>query len=271
MVNVDHPGWKVKVKEAFLSLETTIFLAVGSAALGPGIANTHGAIKVFLCVLLAFAAGLLAWSASIRQRWLGGFTEAAEHVSRRVAGSGHPVLTALKRSCLDQGTAQHTSPEEVRGQVLEAARKICGKRNRDENRATFFEVRGFDLVYADSRGRTPSTPRERWRGRAPSAEKPVVDWAKVTRNVRPDRVGDVSRPNSTRGPVDTQATYKSYISIPVVSGPTSFGMLTVDSPELQNFNEIDEDTIALLAHILAAAMAHQATVANELMRVKAND
>lgn len=48
--------------------------------------------------------------------------------------------------------------------------------------------------------------------------------------------------------------YLSFISVPVVAGYVAYGMLTVDSTEVNDFDRGDVDVIRVLAGLLAAAL-----------------
>jgi hypothetical protein len=48
--------------------------------------------------------------------------------------------------------------------------------------------------------------------------------------------------------------YRSFISVPVIAGDVTYGMLTVDSTEADDFDRGDVDVIRVLAGLLAAAL-----------------
>jgi putative methionine-R-sulfoxide reductase with GAF domain len=235
-----------------------LILAAAVVVFGPLIAVSHGTAKVWLCIGLGLVAALNAGLARLRQRPLSGFPAAADHVMRTVAGAGHPVLISLKLACqtTDAESAKQAA-KDVRQLVLDTARLNCGldRKRRNDNRAVVYVWDGGDLVRAAFRGREADPePRSRWSA-SDHKHQQLLAWAKVTQGISIDRFGDV-KSEKPRADVSAYATYRSFVSIPVVADEVSYGILTLDSPVVNNFNQLDEGTLALLSHILAAAMAH---------------
>lgn len=257
-MHVDPPGPLERIKGWALSLPATLILAVAVVVFGPLIAVSHGWAKVLWCIGLGLVAALNAGLSRLRQKPLGGFPAAADHVMRTVAGAGHPVLIALKSAnqTTDAESAKQAA-KEVRQLVLDTARLNCGldRKRRNESRAVVYVWDNGDLVLAAFRGREAlGEPRSRWSASDPEDQQ-LIAWARVTRGISVDRVGDV-KSQKPRASVSAYAAYRSFVSIPVVAGNVSYGFLTLDSPVVNNFNELDEGTMALLSHILAAGMAH---------------
>lgn len=68
----------------------------------------------------------------------------------------------------------------------------------------------------------------------------------------------VLHPQDTAGdppPVHPNAGYRTFISAPVTSGETLFGMLSVDSPEVGGLTQQDKIFVTIIAQILGSALA----------------
>lgn len=68
----------------------------------------------------------------------------------------------------------------------------------------------------------------------------------------------VLHPHDTAGdppPMHPTSAYRTFISAPVVSGETLFGMLSVDSPDVGDLTQQDKIFITIIAQILGSALA----------------
>jgi hypothetical protein len=68
---------------------------------------------------------------------------------------------------------------------------------------------------------------------------------------KPRRVGNYVAVDST----DQDQGYRSYLAVVIRAGADAYGMVTVDSPEAEAFTSADEESVSVIAALLAAACA----------------
>ncbi len=259
--NVDlHQRGRTKrelVEVAALSLPVSLVLAAAVPVAGIATGAASGAAKVWLGLVTAILAAVSGYVAWLRGSKTGGYKRAAARYARLVAGAGQPVVVALGELC----ASTPTGPDDarlvtLRDRVIDTARVQCGTTSAENTRAAIYEFRGTrDLHRAAYNGRR-RPPRTEFREGDVANGRDVVEFAAST-DGRVDRVSDVREgAPAPRGVVDRNADYRSYMSAPVSVAEKSWGMLTVDSPDVGAFRGMDEDTIAMLAGALAAGLAH---------------
>lgn len=76
-----------------------------------------------------------------------------------------------------------------------------------------------------------------------------LEW--VLAGGRPRRIGD----NAAVPGEDRERPYRSYVSVVIRAGTDAYGMITVDSPVVDAFTGTDEETVTVIAGLLATACA----------------
>ncbi len=242
-----------------LSLPVALVLTALVPVLGVVTGASTGRSKVAWACALALAAGASGVVAWLRSSKTGGYKRAAARYARLVAGAGQPVVIALGYLAAEPPDGGPLDPGLValRRQIMSTLRVQCGTTDPDSTRVAIYEFRGTqDLHLADWVGRRDE-PRQSFEESDVPYGRNVVEFAASARG-DVDRVPDVRSEGgpAPRGDVHRNAQYRSYMSIAVSTAGRSWGMVSVDSPEPGAFRETDEGTIALLAGVLAAGLAH---------------
>jgi putative methionine-R-sulfoxide reductase with GAF domain len=185
-------------------------------------------------------------------------TEKAVSVARRLwatlTGAGLPVIKALGDICARaKSTASYDPGTALLTHVLDATRLRLGD-DTTSNRSAFYERTSADtLTLVQWAGRHGPPRHQEWRRDDIPVGQGKLNFLDGTGGPFED-VPDVAKAN-LHGFVPTDAGYVSYLTVRVVAGGETFGLLCVDSPVAGNFTERDKNALALLAGLLAAGLA----------------
>jgi hypothetical protein len=152
----------------------------------------------------------------------------------------------------------------LRGQlkqlVVEAAAHLCGSQR---TRAIFFELRGHAMR------------PEAWTGRSDPPNTVFTDRADDQRGrealllvrehdyLQVDDVADENLPLAVRP--RPNAGYRAFISMAVFSGDQDFGMLTVDAPDTNAFDDTDLNVLRAMAQLLGAGLVERPGTLSRLL------
>jgi hypothetical protein len=244
-------------------LRTYLLVEAGAVALGYGVAvlrdgapATAGGWGLVLAGAVAVAVPL--WVKSRRELRQEAETRSAETVAietdaklRLVVGDViTPIAEVVGRV---HQTAAKGERESLRGQlkqlVVEAAASLC---DGERARATFFELQRGEMRAAAwfGRGDQPTTvftdePADR-RGQEALLLVRFHDYLLVD-DVRADELPRGAEPRPG-------ATYQSFISVAVFCAEQNLGMLSVDAPEPNAFDETDLNVMRAMAQLLGAGL-----------------
>jgi len=240
------------------SLPVALVLAAAVPVTGVATGVASGGAKVAWALVLGALAALSAYVAVLRSSKTGGYKRAAARYAGLVAGAGQPVVVALGELCAapSNGETDDARLVTLRNRVIDTVRVQCGTTGAENTRAAIYEFRGTRNLYRAAYNGRRRPPRLEFLEGDIANGRNVVEFA-ASLDGRVDRVSDVREGEpAPRAVVDRGADYRSYMSAPVSVAGRSWGMLTVDSPEVSAFRGMDEDTLALLAGALAAGLAH---------------
>ncbi len=248
-----------RIEVLVLSWPVAVVLAGAVAGVGVATGAAKGTPKIVLAAVLVTLAVLSALVAWLRGSKTGGYRRAAERYARLVAGAGQPVVMALGELCSAPagGGQDDARLVTLRRSVIDTVRLQCGTTGSENTRAAIYEFRGTrDLHRADYSGRR-ALPRLKFEETdVQMGGREVVQFA-ASVDGRVDRIPDVQQGTpQPRAAISRHADYRSYMSTAISVAGKSWGLLTVDSPDVGAFRETDEGTITLLAGTLAAGLAH---------------
>ncbi|MGK5556574.1 hypothetical protein ACSNOI_33680 [Actinomadura kijaniata] len=250
-------GGRTRLRIIFLSLPTSLALAVGTALPGVFLGKAHGTAKAALTAALVVSVLLSALSAWLRHHRSGGYRHYASRLARAVTGAGQPVIIALGELGLARTREERDRKLDLlQERVLQTTLRMCGSGDADRNRAVLYllDPGGDRLKYVDHAGRQEHPRKEFLKSDIPFG-RAVVEFASRENPEPMDLVADVFK-DRLRGSVDAQrVTYRSYVAVPVAIGTTGYGILSVDSPESGHFTLTDAGTLQLLAGVLASGLA----------------
>ncbi|MEU8616953.1 GAF domain-containing protein [Streptomyces sp. NPDC048623] len=251
-----------RLKVGLLNQWTGLAISVLLVFAGPGIALTHGAVKVAIFFIVLVVALLNGARVALTSQEAGGYQDAAGKAYLRIYGAGSLSLNALSNLCkaIDAGPDSREL-ERLRHAICESAREALGgydTESRKNRRAVIYELTDTGQLH-----RTEWTGRE---GRAPRnvfspdtvSDRDVLHWVRNAPHTVPDPdiIGDVHGTPSPRGSVSNQALYRSFASVPIYTEDKAYGMLAVDSTDKKAFSVPDGQVLRMLATMLAAALAH---------------
>jgi GAF domain-containing protein len=172
-----------------------------------------------------------------------------------------PIAEVVGRIHQAGGEADRSS---LRGQlkqlVVEAAAHLCGG---ERTRAIFFELRGHTMRPEAWMGRsdTPNTvftdQQSDRRGREALLLVRQHDYLQV------DDIADENLPLAARPRPNTG--YRAFISMAVFSGDQDFGMLTVDAPDTNAFDDTDLNVLRAMAQLLGAGLVERPGTLSRLL------
>lgn len=251
-------GKRELLEVAALSWPVAVLLAVAVAGSGLMTGASSGRSKAVWAGVLIVCAALTALLGWFRGRKTGGYKRAASRYARLVAGAGQPVVIALGEladSPAGRG-ADDAHLITLRDRIIETVRVQCGQASNTTTRAAIYEFRGQDDLSRATWAGRGRAPRQQFLVSDVPHGRDVVEFS-ASVDGRVDRVPNVHQGSpAPRGEVKKEADYASYMSTPISVAGKSWGLLCVDSPDIDNFRETDEGTIALLAGVLAAGLAH---------------
>jgi putative methionine-R-sulfoxide reductase with GAF domain len=252
-----------------LSWPVALVLGIGVPGLGVATGAANGKPKLYLAAGLILVAALSGWVAWLRGSKTGGYKRTSQRFARLMAGAGQPVVIALGDLAVSPSGQGPDDPAVVtlRHQIISTLRLQCGTTHTDDKRAAIYEFNGTRDLHRTAWAGRRAAPRAKFLESDVPHGRNVVEFAASTQGDI-DRVSDVDRGTPTpRGVVARGASYKSYLSASISVAGRSWGMLTVDSPEVAAFRETDEGTISLLAGVLAAGLAHAGVSSQAPVRV----
>ncbi len=179
--------------------------------------------------------------------------EDSEAIAKRliltVTSAGLPLVKTLGDICGRETRGGYDLPTAMINQVLEAVRRRIGT-DYAQNRAIYYQLEQSRLVLVDWVGRGQAPNHLEWSRADPEGHAVLAfiegtgDLLRLVRDVaqEPDRTG-------------ATPTYKSYMAARVTAGRHRFGLLCVDSPEVENFTDRDRNPMTLLAGLLGAGVA----------------
>jgi len=259
----DHLDKRSRLELIFLSLPVTLLLAAASNIFAGFIGAAQGFTRIILIIPFALCGLLISLGAWMRQSRVGGYKRTARRLARAVTGAGLPVLIALGEVCRADSQTVSVQLMTLRNRILDTSRRICGVKNTDQTRVSLYELtKDGDLtltLWLGDRG----SPRTAIRNSDIPLGRALTQFAQGPSDV--DRVRDIHKQPTRLGPVDaSQATYQSYVAVPVAVDGRGYGLLFVDSACREAFTEADEGTLLLLAGALAAGLAHADRLCNPL-------
>jgi hypothetical protein len=248
-------AWPRSRLRAYLALEAAaIALGYVVAVLWDGLPATSG--RWALVVAGGVAVAIPLWIKSRRELRQEADARSAETIAieadtklRLVVGDVVTPIAEVVGKVHQAGAEQDSLRGQLKQLIVEAAANLC---DGERARATFFELRGGAMRAAAWFGRAdlPTTvftdEPDDGRGQEALLLVRFHDYLLVD-DVRAEALPRGAEPRPG-------ASYRSFISVAVFCGEESFGMLSVDAPEVAAFDETDLNVMRAMAQMLGAGL-----------------
>lgn len=243
-------------QQRFMTAHRVFWWVLTGAAVGvvavAGIESTWGWLALV-------AAGALAIAQVVRSdhaRWKvgqqaltaeGAAVEAAARLRVTLADALTPIVAVLGRLAHSRGHERIELAGQLKAMVLEAAAEISAA---DRTRATFFRKDRTRLVPVLTVGRadSPVTVFERDDSARGDQAHELVARHEIL------HVRDMDAPPAGLD-VNPGARYRSFVSAAVYAGPVDYGLLSVDSLDVESFSDGDDELVRTLALLLAVGLS----------------
>jgi hypothetical protein len=233
----------------------------------------HGPVRVYWC-LGSFLAILITSVITVNKE-LNATAARNEAIRARVAlataltSAGQPLVAALG------DVTSATTLQDARANVLVLLNSAVSLAQTEvgrlsacrKTRAAFYCFEGRNLVRKSYHGYAASdAPRQEFVNGRSDHDNEVIRFAKGE-NAR--LVTDLEN-DPPPDFIDYRGrSYKSFVSVPVRAGSTSFGLLTADADSAFALTEVDKGYLILIAGTLGAGLAHVAAIEANSVKVNA--
>ena len=184
------------------------------------------------------------------------------NASAALSAAGQPLVLALGSVTVARDSQEANAAIAVLlDRSVALAQSTVGTRSESRVRAAFYDFDEAGLrrraycVYAGS-----DAPRRNFIVGRTAHEDEVIRFANGENAILVRDLENEPPPHF----VDSRGrNYKSFISVPVRAGNSSFGLLTVDADRPFALDEADRAYVVLIAGVLGAGLAHAEVVAHE--------
>jgi transcriptional regulator with GAF, ATPase, and Fis domain len=257
------PGQRSRWVRRAVRYGLPVFFPVAVASATAVAAVNEGSIKAFWAVTAIVATAASAVFTVLKERQARAASRAASVARAQLAAglnrAGAPLLMGLGNVTTAKTPEDLQAAIEVlTARVVDIAHSQCGRHLRPGA-----NLRSVYYAYVEDRlerrywnGRQGNgTPRRQFRKGVSLHDTEVIRFVGTEEVLRVDDLYYHAPPhfNDAKG-----RPYRSFISVPVRAGESSFGMLSLDSDLPATFTEVDTGHMILLAGVLAAGLAHQA-------------